>query len=62
MSCYPRNFIINDLVNNHELGCLNFGFHHEVDHIIFYKVDRPLGNLKTCYENLDGTHLQLFRL
>ncbi len=62
MSCCHRNLIINDQVNNRELRCHDLRFHHEVDHIIFYKGDRPLDSLKTCYEKLEGTRLKVFHL
>ena len=62
MSCCLRNLIINDLVNNHELTFQALRFHHGADHIIFYKGGRPLDILKTYYENLEGTHQQVYHL
>ena len=62
MSCCLQNLVINDLVSNHELSCHDLNFHHEVNHIIFCKEDKPLDILKTCYDNLDRIHLKVFRL
>jgi len=62
MSCFHRNLIINDLVSNHELSFHDHRFHYVLDHIIFYKVDKPLDTLKTCYGNLEGTLLQVLHL
>jgi len=62
MSCCLRNLTINDLVSNHELSCHYLHFHREVDHIVFYKEDRPLDILKTCYGNLASARLKVFHL
>ena len=62
MTCYHRNLTINDLVSNHELSLIKLRFNHEFDHIVSYKEDRPLDILKTCYENLDKTHLKVYDL
>ena len=62
MSYCLRNLIINDLVSNHELSYHDLRFHHDVGHIVFYKGDRPLDILKTCYENLEETPLKVSHL
>ena len=62
MSCCHRNLTINDQVNNRGLSYHDHDFHHVVYHIIFYKGDRPLDSLKTCYEKLEGTRLKVFHL
>ena len=57
-----QNLTINDLVSNHESSPLGPNFNREFDHIVFYKRDRSLNILKTCYENLEGTDQQVFHL
>ena len=62
MTCYHRNLTINDLVSNHGLGCQDFHYPYVLDHIVFYKGDKLLDILKTCYDNLDRIHLKVFHL